>query len=232
MDIFELAMSIKMAGGGTSGAVVIDNGYIDATMSISNINRLSIFAENVENITYSAFINCINLTSIDLPSATSIGTSAFANCKNLTSINLPSATSIGTSAFDNCINLTSIDLPSATSISDRAFANCINLTSIDLPSATSIEDRAFEGCNNLHTLILRNETMCEIIIMAVLGTKIANEEGVPTGEGFIYVPSVLYEDYVAFFNMQIVQLGTDEATAEYISRTVLRKIEDYPKICG
>ena len=54
----------------------------------------------------------------------------------------------------------------------------------------------------------------------------------PTGEGFIYVPSALFEDYVANFAMQIVYgFGLDEATAQYMARAVLRKIEDYPEIC-
>jgi hypothetical protein len=75
--------------------------------------------------------------------------------------------------------------------------------------------------------------MCQIDLTAIMGTKIATAEGVPTGEGFIYVPTALYEDYVANFVTQItVGLGQDEATAAYIARTVLRKIEDYPEICG
>ena len=75
--------------------------------------------------------------------------------------------------------------------------------------------------------------MCNMVITAALGTKIATAEGVPTGEGFIYVPAALFEDYVANFVMQIVYgLGQDEATAQYIARAILRKIEDYPEICG
>jgi hypothetical protein len=88
--------------------------------------------------------------------------------------------------------------------------------------------------SSLSTLILRNaETVCGIVIDAIFNTNIVTEEGVPTGEGFVYVPSALYEDYVANFMIQITAgFGLDEATAEYMSRAVLRKIEDYPEICG
>jgi hypothetical protein len=99
--------------------------------------------------------------------------------------------------------------------------------------ATSIDSSAFSNCTSLETLILRNpDEVCQIIVTAVLDTKIATEEGVPTGEGFIYVPSALYEGYVQLLAYQAEQLTGDAATAEYIARAVLRKIEDYPEICG
>ena len=75
-------------------------------------------------------------------------------------------------------------------------------------------------------------------ISAIVGTNIISAEGMPTGEGFIYVPSELYERYVADFVPKIVALATevgipmDEATATYIITAILRKIEDYPEICG
>jgi hypothetical protein len=113
--------------------------------------------------------------------------------------------------------------------------------SVDLPNATSIGEEAFSDCINLSSLILRNtESVCELNITAVVGTKIATAEGTLTGEGFIYVPTKFYEDYVALIAQQaamlLVSQGMGEAeaqaTAEYIARAILRKIEDYPEICG
>lgn len=148
-------------------------------------------------------------------------------------LSLPNVTIIGNRAFSNCTALTSIDLPVATSIGDHAFGDCTSLTSIDLPMATSIEDGAFFECTSLETLILRNpDEVCQIIVTAILDTKIATAEGVPTGEGFIYVPSALYEGYVQLLAYQAEQILGDAATAEYIAKAVLRKIEDYPEICG
>lgn len=81
-------------------------------------------------------------------------------------------------------------------------------------------------------MALNTETVCEFIATAVLGTKIMTAEGMPTGEGFIYVPTKFYETYVANLVAQVMQLGHDEATATYLVTAVLRKIEDYPDICG
>jgi hypothetical protein len=126
-----------------------------------------------------------------------------------------------------------VDFPAATSIGYIAFYGCTALTTADFPAATSIEDSVFYGCTNLSTLILRNSgTVCQIIVTAVFGTKIVTEEGAPTGEGFVYVPTALYEGYVDLVAYQVEQLTGDAATAEHIARAVLRKIEDYPEICG
>jgi hypothetical protein len=175
-----------------------------------------------------AFSKCSALTSIDLPAVTSIGAGAFHNCTSLTSVNLPVATSIGTEAFYGCTALTNVNLPVAMSIEYGAFRDCTSLTSVDLPAVTSIGEGVFVGCANLKALILRTtETMCEIILTSVLDTKIATAEGMPTGEGFIYVPAALFDSYVEFFTAQIITLGLDEATAAYVANACLRKIEDY-----
>lgn len=193
----------------------------------------SVDLPNVTSIDIAAFRECTALTSINLPKATSIGGSVFANCTALTSINIPNVTSIGEWAFDYCTALTSIDLPNVTSVDGSAFRGCTALTSINLPKATSIGDNAFGDCTSLSALILSNtEAVCEFIVTAVGGTKVMTAEGVLTGEGFIYVPTKFYETYVANMVAQITQMGLDEATATYIVTAVLRKIEDYPEICG
>jgi hypothetical protein len=76
------------------------------------------------------------------------------------------------------------------------------------------------------------ETVCTFIITAIVNTKILTAEGMPTGEGFIYVPTVFYETYVANLVAQVMMFGHDEATATYLVTAVLRKIEDYPEITG
>ena len=196
-----------------------------ASLTEINIPKVVTVGEN-------AFANCTSLTNINLPLATSIGAYSFGNCTSLTNINLPKCKSIGSAAFSNCIALTNIDLPVATSVGNRAFLECNALTSIDLPLATSIGDSAFYD-TSLDTLILRNsETVCNLNVTALFGTKILTDEGMPTGEGFVYVPTALYEQYVASLVEQVMSGGHDEATAIYLITSVLRKIEDYPEICG
>ena len=58
----------------------------------------------------------------------------------------------------------------------------------------------------------------------------------PTGTGFVYVPSALYDSYITQFVPQTIALGEmagmtlDEATATYMVQSILRKIEDYPDV--
>jgi hypothetical protein len=143
------------------------------------------------------------------------------------------AASIGENAFSECKSIATINLPMATSIDYGAFSGCTNLTTIDLPVATEIGNHAFTGCTNLTAVILRStETVCDIAILAALDSKITTADGTPTGEGFFYVPSALYEAYIETLVLKGAEIGLDAATAEYIARANLRKIEDYPEICG
>lgn len=195
--------------------------------SLTNVNMPSVIS------LAGTFQGCTSLATIDLPNVVDVGGSTFGNCYALTSVRFPHARGIGLYAFADCKALTSISFPNVEYVDVNAFDGCTALTSVDLPVATSIGSHAFNGCTNLSTLILRTtESVCQLIVTAVLGTKIATADGVPTGEGFIYVPAALYEGYVELIAYQAEQLTGDTATAEYIARAVLRKIEDYPEICG
>lgn len=191
-------------------------------------------------ISKGAFQSCISLKQIDLPNADTISDQAFQNCASLTRADLPNATYLGAHVFQECGALTNIDLPKAMYIHKSAFHACSSLTSIDLPKAIYIYENAFYDCTSLDTLILSNtETVCELDLTAILGTKIATENGEPTGEGFIYVPSKFYDEYHTNFCEQtyafLVGSGYSEEEAEYMApyivTAILRKIEDYPEIC-
>lgn len=180
-----------------------------------------------------AFEKCVKLVDMNLPLAEHIGGRAFFGCENLATIDLPSAKILDMDAFAYCTALKQVYLPVCESICDGAFGSCESLTKLDLPCVTSIGAMAFADCIELSAMIIRTtETVCSIDLTAVVGTKIATAEYAPTGEGFIYVPDSLFEDYVAQSVLQSVALGLDDATADYIARAVLRKIEDYPEICG
>ena len=154
------------------------------------------------------------------------------NLKNLR-IRCPNVDALGDGAFQYCIGLTAVDFPSVTSVGDHAFLDCTNLTSVDFPAATSIGDYAFQDCTNLDTVILRNaSSACQIIVNAFRKTKIMTADGMPTGEGFIYVTSSLYEDYIANLTERATAIVGDAAVAEQMVRAIFRKIEDYPEICG
>ena len=203
-------------------------------------NLESIDAPCVESVGDFAFYTT-GLLNVDLPVATSIGENAFEH-SCVRSINLPNAISIGGWAFQSAYELSQVYAPKVESVAYGAFRYCkFWFAKIDLPSVTSIGAYAFGDCEVFDTLILSNtETVCQLDASAVMGTKIATEEGMPTGEGFIYVPTKFYEDYVTLIAQQgamfLMSQGMSEAeaaaTADYIARAILRKIEDYPEICG
>ena len=143
-------------------------------------------------------------------------------------------TIIGDSAFANCTSLTSIVLPNVTNINDHLFGlevvggGCTALKSVDLHKATSIGVQAFYGCTSLETLILRTtETVCVIDFTAFDESAFLYDPETGKNKGHIYVPSVMYEYYRA---------GYEEALASTLGEgafdRIVRKIEDYPEICG
>ena len=198
-------------------------GYCEALRYVKNIHAIYYVSDGV-------FQNCKELE---------IGTDAFVTCY------------IGENAFRGCSKLREIhvlgsnplsidgELTHQISIGNSAFRDCISLEKVVLGYedcrnfGINIGAEAFSNCPEFKALVLNRDVVATVNLTSILGTKIATAEGMPTGEGFIYAPSALYEDYVANFTMQIVAgFGLDEATADYMSRAILRKNEDYPDICG
>lgn len=162
-----------------------------------------------------AFCYCTQLAKIDFPYATKVNSYCFQYCSALTSANLPKVISIGGYGFMSCTSLSSIDIPSILSISNYAFRKCNALTKIDLYQTYNIGTFAFYECPNLDSVILRKtDKPCTLSSAnAFQYTKIAD------GEGNIYVPSSLVENYKSATNW-----------STYAAQ--FRAIEDYPEICG
>lgn len=160
------------------------------------------------------------LTTVSNEAVTSVRDYAFYYNTSLVSVDLPNATTIGGSAFYNCTNLTSIDLPNTTNIINNAFYNCTNLTKIDFYNLTNIAgSQVFYNCSKLETVILRANTVCGSKYGATTYSNILQGSNIAKGNGYIYVPRALVEDYK-------VSMGF-KAYANQI-----RAIEDYPEICG
>ena len=166
----------------------------------------------------------------DIVNATVIEPYAFKNCDYLASIELPNVITVGAEAFNWC-DLESVCLPNVVTVGDNAFLHN-NLKFVDLPKATSVGANAFSINPLLDTVILRSPEFCNFNVTAVGGTKILTTQGEPVGEGFVYVPTALFEDYVADLTVQATLVTGNAAVAEYAVRAVIRKIEDYPEICG
>ena len=213
-------------GGGGGGETSMEDALVERTITEYSNDRVKSVGEysfygyealtsidfpKVTSIGVYAFDGCESLTNVNLPAVTSIGIKAFKNCYSLTSVNLPAVTRIGMNAFDNCESLTNVNLPAVTSIDDEAFYRCTSLTNVNLPAVTSIGSYAFYYCTALKALIVRNtETVCVCKLTAL------NDSGIDGVDGFIYIPTSMYDAYAA-------------AYGDYIA--LFRKIEDYPEIC-
>lgn len=142
--------------------------------------------------------------------STTIGDSSFQYCESLKEVNFPEATVIESYAFNGCINLIKVDFPKVISIGSYAFSGS-GLTRIEFPKAENLYIYAFYGCENLETaifpklkeikssafgnckiknLVLSNQNVCQLSdIGAFALTPIFD------GEGYIYVPSNLINEY-------------------------------------
>ena len=156
-----------------------------------------------------SFASCTSLTTADFPVATATGESAFENCTSLTTVDFPAALLIGIGSFASCISLTTVKFPAAKFIEASAFSECSSLTTADFPAATSISNNAFAYCNALKALLLRGNNVCNL-----QNANAFNSTPIASGNGYIYVPSALIEQY---------KVATNWST--YASQ--FRALEDY-----
>lgn len=131
-----------------------------------------------------------SLMAIDLPNCINVGSYAFSYCTALENVNLPECTDVGSYAFYNCEKLQNVNIPKCTIIKNRTFQYC-NFKKIDLNFVEKIEAGAFWNCTALECVkILNTETVC------VLANKNAfSRTLIETGNGYIYVPDELIEQY-------------------------------------
>ena len=117
-----------------------------------------IIPDGVQEISFTAFLNCKELTNVEVPdSVTIIRNSAFYRCEKLKSVNIPDGvTEIGDWTFCDCKSLTSINIPNGvTSIGNNAFSTCLGIESITIPnSVTSIGHSAFATCRGLDSITI------------------------------------------------------------------------------
>lgn len=151
---------------------------------------------DITGIGYHAFDNCEKLVSANFPNAITANGYCFQNCKSLKNIYLPKVQGVNGYAFYGCTSLENADFPNIKSIGNYAFRKCSALTRIDLYQTYNINVYAFYECSNLSTIILRKtDQPCTLAgINALQKTKIED------GEGFVYVPDNLVEQYKAAAN--------------------------------
>lgn len=131
---------------------------------------------------------------------------------NLTEIVNENATMVHDNAFASGTywkTLKFVHFKNAKTIGNNAFNNCRTLKKIQLDSVTSIGTNAFYLTSTLMALIIGTPTVC------TLNSPIANGM-INSGEGYIYVPRALIEDY---------KIATNWSTLA----NKFRALEDYTK---
>ena len=131
-----------------------------------------------------------SLMAIDLPKCINVGKKAFEECTALENVNLPECVNVGIYAFADCKKLQNVNIPKCTIIKNSTFQYC-NFKKIDLNFVEKIEAYAFWNCTALECVkILNTETVCVLAdTSAFKGTLIVS------GNGYIYVPDELIEQY-------------------------------------
>lgn len=172
----------------------------------------------------SMFYNNTALETANLPAVNEVSTAGFSGCKSLKQISVKNARGVCSAGFYDCTSLPSITLPRCFGIDQSAFYNCYALHTVDfsefmgayeLGNLSTIGPRAFANCKSLKALIIR--TKYGVITLtasdAFVGTPIAS------GDGYIYVPAALLEEYKAATNWSAF-------AAKF------RAIESYPSLTG
>ena len=154
----------------------------------------------ISNVRPYAFYSHSYLQSVHLENAESIGNlgsgESFAECYYLKSVSIPMALSVSPRSFVGCSALSNVYSPKLLCIWDYAFYVCSSLTRLDIGNVTeeyymtSIGHYAFSK-SAIKTLIIRYTLSAFDLnnINAFENTPIAN------GEGYIYVPRALVEQY-------------------------------------
>lgn len=181
------------------------------------------YLENIElpketKVITNYLFRATNITSVELPSTLEeIGYSSFMECKYLALTELPSSvTSIGKNCFQGCGNLALTELPSTlVTLEDYAFINCSNLALTELPSSiTVLQTGVFNNCKKIKQLNILGKiekfyTGCfsssglttlkmpniEAVPQLVDGENVFKNSPLANGEGTIYVPDSLVEDF-------------------------------------
>lgn len=175
---------------------------LDGYVGITDINRANMFSY------------CGSLETVYLPLCQTLSVYMFKACTSLKNIHMPEVRMIRAGAFKESAIEEFIGR-NVLEMQHQVFDACKQLKKIDINGANSnMESNLCANASLLETFILRATTLRTLnSVNAFVGTKIES------GEGYIYVPSELVEEYKAATNWVVY---ADQICA----------IEDYPEITG
>lgn len=146
---------------------------------------------NIKTLEDYCFYGCKSITSVDLSNISYIGDRVFSNCTNLQEVIYPAGlTTVSYYLFSGCTSLQNFDFSNITIIDSSAFSGC-PITEVNLSKITRLNNSCFNGCSNLVKVVIRQNTS----VCTLSSTNVFNSTPIANGEGFIYVPDELLEDY-------------------------------------
>ena len=158
----------------------------------------TLVSTEITKVRYRALYKRESLISIDLPKCTTVDEYAFENCTSLENVNLPECTTVDMSAFSHCEKLQNVNIPKCTIIESFTFEYC-NFKKIDLNVVEKIEYGAFKNCKLLECVkLLNTETVCVLV-----DKRAFRETLIESGNGYIYVPDKLIEQYKTATNWSV-----------------------------
>ena len=158
-----------------------------------------------------ASLKSVSFPNADLTAETNPGTNAFKNCRALESVSLPKLTQISAYMFINASSLEQVHIPAVKKICGYGFYNATALKKISLPSLELFDaDWTIFSGTQLEALILPNSD----VVAQLTNSNTISVTPIGKGNGYIYVPSALLEDYKAATNW-----------SEFASQ--FRALEDY-----
>ena len=158
----------------------------------------TLVSTEITKVRYRALYKRESLISIDLPKCTTVDECAFENCTSLENVNLPECTTVDMSAFSHCEKLQNVNIPKCTIIESFTFEYC-NFKKIDLNVVEKIGYGAFKNCKLLECVkLLNTETVCVLV-----DKRAFRETLIESGNGYIYVPDKLIEQYKTATNWSV-----------------------------
>lgn len=199
--------SVSITTNGTTN-VVADSGYdglssVEVNVSVESYFSLfknllednltdAVIPDGITEIRNHALRGLSTMTTLTIPnSVTSLGQYAVYDNDNLITVNGGTGLiSLGNYCFYGCANLKNVYLKSIEIIGGYSFDSCAALTSIVLPSSI----------NNIQAYSFRNTNLTTLVIKAttpptIRSTSWLNNTPIANGNGYIYVPNSVVNDY-------------------------------------
>ena len=216
-DFEDAVVTRKLSGAYTNNRVDNVGNYAFGYTEVSSVSFPA-----AKSVGYGSFYFCEKLKTANFPLVETVGDRAFSDCSLLEELNLPMVTDTGTYAFGFCTSLKEIKFQKSVYLDEYAFVNCESLKKVDFAKVSVTKNFAFAGCCALDTIIVRDtEAVFELNTFAFRDTPILE------GRGFFYMPSSMYETYRAVY-----EAALEDSMGPGAFDMIMRKIEDYPEICG